>query len=135
MEYPAKVLMAWGEAISGNQPLKDWLAANGYGELAMACHAIRNHGPSRNWLMENRQQHLMAMIRGAEGDKAAISWLRSFGFEYLALVAEGADNMDEAVKTLLEKNQREWAGLALKIRSIKNQIEGDHNSAYKISRS
>ena len=61
--------------------------------------------------------------------------LRNYGFEYLAWVAEGADNQDNAVKTLLQKDQREWAGIALKIRSIKNQIEGEHNSVYKISRS
>ena len=72
MQYPAKVLLAWGEAISGNQALKDWLAGNGYPELAMACHAIRNHGPSRTWLMEHGFQHLMAMIRGSEGDKQAL---------------------------------------------------------------
>ena len=134
MEYPAKVLIAWGEAISGNQPIKDWLAGNGYPELAMACHAVRNHGPSRTWLMEQGYPHLMAMIRRCEGDRSAAGWLRQFGFDYLALVGEGADNQDEAVQVLVQKNQREWAGIALKIRSIKNQIEGEHNSMYKISR-
>ena len=135
MQYPAKVLLAWGEAISGNKALKDWLAGNGYPELAMSCHAIRNHGPSRTWLMENGHPHLMAMIRGSEGDRQAVGWLRGYGFTYLAWVAEGADNQDEAVKSLLQQDQREWAGIALKIRSVKNQIEGDHNSLYKISRS
>jgi len=134
MEYPAKVLLAWGEAISGNRPLKDWLAENGYGELAMTCHAIRNHQPSRTWLMENGFPHLMAMVRGCEGDGAAISWLKQFNFEFLAWVAEGADNEDEAIKKLMLHQQNEWAGIALKIRSVKNQIETDHNSAYKISR-
>ena len=135
MQYPAKVLLAWGEAISGNRPLKDWLASNGYPELAMACHAIRNHRPSRTWLMENGHPHLMAMVRGSEGDRQAIQWLHQYGFEFLARVGEGADNNDEAIRALIASEQREWAGIALKIRSIKNQIESDHNSAYKISRS
>lgn len=134
MQYPAKVLLAWGEAISGNQPLKDWLAGNGYPELAMACHAVRNHRPSRLWLMEHRHEHLMALVRGCEGDRGAVAWLRNYGFTYLAWVAEGADNNDEAIKSLLQREQREWAGISLKIRSVKNQIEGDHNSLYKISR-
>ena len=41
---------------------------------------------------------------------------------------------DEAVKRLIKAGQREWAGIALKIRSVKNQIESDNNDMHKISR-
>ena len=34
---------------------------------------------------------------------------------------------------LLAANQREWAGLALKIRHIKNGIERDNNDVHRIS--
>ena len=40
MQYPAKVLLAWGEAISGNREIRDWLMQNGYPELALTCHAL-----------------------------------------------------------------------------------------------
>lgn len=78
--------------------------------------------------------HLMALIRGAEGDSQAIQWLQKHKFTYLADVALGADNDDEAIKRLLGLGQREWAGLALKIRSVKNQIEADNEDIHKISR-
>ena len=34
-EYPAKVLLAWGEAIMGHAQLRDWLIKNGYPELGI----------------------------------------------------------------------------------------------------
>ena len=34
-QYPVKVLVAWGEAISGNAEFRDWLLGNGYPELGL----------------------------------------------------------------------------------------------------
>mgnify|MGYP004169864977 FL=1 len=84
--------------------------------------------------MSNQHPHLMAMVSGAEGNSQAVRWLQKFGFNYLKDVALGADNDDEAIKRLIKAQQREWAGIALKIRSVKNQIERDNNDIHKISR-
>ena len=51
MEYPAKVLLAWGEAISGHVGLRDWLMKNGYPELGIFTFALRNKKEARQWLM------------------------------------------------------------------------------------
>ncbi len=134
MEYPAKVLLAWGEAISGNEEIRDWLMANKYPELALTCHALYHVESARSWLLANGQPHLMALVRGSEGDARAVEWLDKFGYNYLKDVALGADNDDEAVKRLLQLDQREWAGIALKIRAVKNQIEADNNDMHRISR-
>ena len=134
MQYPAKVLLAWGEAISGNLEIQEWLMTNGYPELGLTCHALQLVDSARSWLMANGHPHLMALVSGCEGDKQALLWLEKFGYTYLKDVALGADNDDEAVKRLLKANQREWAGIALKIRAIKNQIESDNNDMHKISR-
>jgi hypothetical protein len=37
MIYPAKVLVAWAEAIGGNAAIRDWLLRNGYKELGLVC--------------------------------------------------------------------------------------------------
>ena len=108
MQYPAKVLLAWGEAISGNRQLLDWLMSNGH-------------------------PHLMALVNGAEGNKNAIVWLHQYGYTYLADMALGADNDDDAIQRLISAEQREWAGVALKIRSVKNQIEERHNDVHSLS--
>ena len=41
-QYPIKVLVAWGEAISGNGEFRDWLLGNGYPELGLFVHALHN---------------------------------------------------------------------------------------------
>ena len=41
-EYPPKILVAWGEAISGNGEIRDWLIKNGYPELGLFTFALRN---------------------------------------------------------------------------------------------
>ena len=38
------------------------------------------------------------------------------------------------IRDSIKAGQREWAGIALKIRSVKNQIESDNNDMHKISR-
>jgi hypothetical protein len=63
-EYPAKVLLAWGEAISGHAELREWLIKNGYPELGIFTYALRNKADARKWLMDNGHPHLMA-VRGA----------------------------------------------------------------------
>jgi len=78
--------------------------------------------------------HLMALIRGAEGDQDAVGWLTRHGYTNLVGVARGADNDDDAIRRLMARGEREWAGLALKIRSVKNAIEADNADIHKISR-
>ena len=134
MQYPAKVLLAWGEAISGHAALRNWLLENDYKELGLTCFALRHDQAARDWLMAEGFPHLMALVRGSEGEGQAVVWLERFGFEFLADVARGADNDDDAIHRLMQQGQREWAGIALKIRSIKNQIEADNNDIHKIAR-
>lgn len=108
--------------------------ANGYSELALTCHALHLVDSARSWLMTNGHPHLMALVSGSEGNAQAVEWLEKFGFTYLKDVALGADNDDDAVRRLLLANQREWAGIALKIRAVKNQIEAENNDMHRISR-
>ena len=133
MELPAKVILAWGEAIGGNIPLRTWLSENDYPELALFVHALHNQREARQWLMDHGYPHLMAIVRGAEGEEAAVTWLRLHGMPFAADIALAADNDDDALERLLATNQREWAGLALKIRHIKNGIERDNNDVHRIS--
>ena len=48
-------------------------------------------------------------------------------------MALAADNDDDAMKTLLHEDERLWATLALKIRSVKNGIEERHNDWHTFS--
>ena len=67
-KYPIKVLVAWGEAISGHGELRDWLLGNGYPELGLFVHALRLDNKARKWLIDEGHPELMALCAGAEGD-------------------------------------------------------------------
>lgn len=133
VDYPAKVLLAWAEAIGGNAEIRDWLVKNGYPELGLFAFAIRNNQEARDWLMNNNFPHLMALVRGSEGDPNAVLWLRKFKFDALMYVSRAADNDDQAITWLVTNGHKELARVAVRMREVKNQIERDNNDVHKIS--
>lgn len=133
MEYPVKVLLAWGEAISGNAGIRDWLIRNGYRELGLFVFALHLKDDARNWLMKNGFPHLMAVIRGIEGDQKALEWLETHNMLVLRKVAESGGDK-EAFEWLLRNGHRELAMLGLKMWSVKMQIEERNRDPHKYSR-
>ncbi|MBX7093918.1 MAG: hypothetical protein K1X56_04290 [Flavobacteriales bacterium] len=133
ISYPPKILLAWGEAISGNAAIRDWLIQNGYPELGIFTFALRNKDDAREWLMKNGFPHLMALINGAEGNSVALEWLNRFGYPVLEMMARVGDGDERAYQWLLEKDYREFAMIAKKIEFVKDQIEMDNNDPHRIS--
>lgn len=132
-DYPVKILVAWGEAISGNSKIRDWLMKNGYPELGLFTFALRNQSEALAWLLKNNFPHLAALINGMEGNKQALQWLDENGFAKLKLMAIAGDGHAEATKTLM-LNDKLLAMLALKMGSVKDVIEQDNNDVHKISK-
>lgn len=133
-QYPVKVLVAWGEAISGNRELRDWLLGNGFPELGLFVHAMHNQQSAREWLQQEGFPELMALCCGTEGDARAVQWLLNHGHITLANMARAADNDDDAMRILMKEPDRIWATLALKMRSIKNGIEERHNDWHSFNK-
>lgn len=133
IEYPVKIIIAWGEAISGNAKIRDWLIANGYPELGLFSFALRNDKNARKWLIDNQFPHLMALINGCEGNPNALLWLEKYDLPVLGKMARAADNDDEALYWLKQLKDPEWAVIAEKMRIVKNQIEFDNNDVHRIS--
>ena len=131
MEYPAKVLLAWGEAISGHAGLRDWLMKNGYPELGIFTFALRNQDEARLWLMKNGHPHLLAIITGVEGDKGALAWLEQNDFGVLKQVALAGDGDEEAFRWLVQHEHRELAVIAKKINKVKSDIDEEHSDPHK----
>jgi len=132
LAYPTKILVAWGESISGNKEIRDWLMKNGYPELGMFCFALRNEDSAQKWLLSRGYPHLLALIKAIEGEKDALIWLRESGEELLLIMASAA-NGDENAKRLLLQKDRVFAALAMKIERVKDDIEWDNNSIYGIN--
>ncbi len=131
--YPAKVLLAWSEAIAGNRKIREWLMKNGYRELGVFVFGLRNKDDAKDWLLKNKFEHLAATISGAEGNPNAVAWLRKFNFDVLANVAMVGHGDQKALKWLIDNNHREMAIVAKQIEAVKDEIESDNNDAHKIS--
>jgi hypothetical protein len=133
-EYPAKVLLAWSEAIAGHPGLRDWLMKNGYPELGIFTFALRLQTEARQWLMDHGHPHLMALIRGIEGDKQALDWLDRNGMAVLKDVALAGDGEQEALERLLKQGHRELAKAAHRMQVVKRGIDEDHADFHKYPR-
>jgi hypothetical protein len=132
LNYPIKIWVAWGEAISGNNDIRDWLVKNGYQELGMFCFALRNEVSAQQWLMKNRCPHLLALIKGMEGDKNALDWLLRFGYEVLFHIAHASQgNVDS--KQWLIRTDKVYATLAMKMERVKDDIEFSNNDIHTIN--
>jgi hypothetical protein len=132
MNYPIKVLVAWGEAITGNKEIRDWLIKNGYEELGMFCFAIRNEVSAQQWLIKNRCPHLVALINGIEGDKKALDWLLRFDYEILFHMAHASQGNVDSKHWLLQKD-KVYAALAMKMERLKDDIEFSNNDIHTIN--
>ncbi len=130
--YPAKIILAWGEAISGNSEIRDWLGKNGYPELYTFVFALNLKETAREWLMKNKYPHLMALIQGVERNEKALNWLQKNGFDTLYHIAKAGDGESSSL-VWLKINQRDFAHLALKIKERKDQIQMDHDDVHKMS--
>jgi hypothetical protein len=132
--YSAKILLAWGEAISGNTKLRDWLIKNGFPELGLFCFALRNKDDARNWLLENGHPHLMALVNGAEGNMTAVAWLMKNNYELLGQMAMAADNDEAAMRWIHLNTSKEMFLIAQKIQFVKNRIDADNEDAHRFSK-
>lgn len=132
-DYPAKVLMAWAEAIGGHVALRDWLIKNGYPELGIFTYALHLKKDAREWLMKNGHAHLMAVITGVEGDQRALEWLERNNFGILKHLALAGDGDEDAFKWLLANGHRELAMVAKRINIVKRAIDEDHSDPHKYS--
>lgn len=128
-KYAEKILIAWGEAISGNAEIRNWLMKNNYPELGLFCHALYFDKGANDWLMKHAP-HLLATIKGVEGKKDAIRWLEKNEFFLLARVAKAADNDKEQMRWLM-LNDKLFGVIAQRIKSVKDDIEEANNDVHR----
>ncbi len=132
LNYSNKILVAWGEAISGNTKIRDFLMKNGYKELGVFCFALTNDHKSLQWLIQNGYPHLAALIKASEEDQTAMGWLHEYKFDVLKFMALAIQGDKNAMKWLNTKDP--FAGqLALKMKLVKDHIEERNNSVHQIN--
>lgn len=127
LEYPAKVLLAWGEAIRGNPGLRDWLMKNGYPELGIFIFALHLKKEAREWLLKNGHPHLMALISAVEGDEGAMKWLEHHHMPVLMRMARAGDGDMDSLEWLKAHGHKELAVIAYRIKEVKDGIDDAHS--------
>ncbi len=127
--YPIKILVAWGEAIDGKREIRDWLAKNGYPELAVFCFALKNETSAQDWLIKNGYPQFVALIKAIEGEKSAQDWLMKYKFEILLHISAAAGGNVDSKRWLLNTDKI-YAALANKMGRIKDDIEWNNNSIH-----
>lgn len=132
LNYSNKILVAWGEAISGNTEIRNFLIKNGYKELGIFCFALTNDRKSIQWLIENGYPHLSALIKASEGDNIALKWLHDCKMDILKFMALAVQGDKNALKWL--NSHDPFAGqLAHKMKMVKDHIEERNNSVHQIN--
>ena len=130
-EYPAKVLLAWGEAIAGHAGLRDWLIKNGYPELGLFTFALRNKRDARDWLLKNGHPHLLALIAGMEGDQQALGWLERNDFQVLRHMALIGEEESTSFRWLVDHGHRELAMIALRMLKVKRDLDEQYKDIHR----
>ena len=130
--YPNKILIAWKEAMSGNEEIRNWLMKSKYKELGIFCFALNNDKSSRKWLFENGYAHLLATIEGTEGKEDALVWLQKNNYMLLFHVARSADSYVESKKWLKE-NDKLMLAISLQMEYIKDEIEDKNIDPHRIN--
>lgn len=134
LNYPPKILLAWMKAIEGHQELDLYLLNNGYEELYHTTQALKLNLPARKWLMENGYPHLMAMVNAAEGNEHAQRWLQLHGFELLFHLAMAIEGEMTSFGWLKAHTDPLMFQLAKTIKTVKDQIEFNHNDMYSFGK-
>ena len=131
-KYPSKVLVAWGEAISGKKQFVDVLFELGYPELGHFCYGLRNNSKAREWLLKFGFPHLVALIEGAEGKENAIKWLDTNKYTTLKHMALAIDG-DKYSINYFNNEHKLLAVLTNKMKVVKDTIEDNNQDPHKIS--
>ena len=130
LDYPTKILLAFGETISGNDKIFQWLLKNGYPELAALSRAITGSEEAFNWLMKNGYPHFAALDHAIDNKLQAREWLVRNHYELLVLFADACNERPEAVKWFRDHDLTIFLILAQKIIAFRNNQTYDYHKMH-----
>lgn len=133
VHYPAKIIVAFGEAIDGNTKIYKWLLNNGYPELAALTSSIHAHKDAFEWLLKHYPKYAV-LSNAIDGEKNAIEWLKRYKLNFLVTFAEACNRKDKKAMNWLKKNNLElFISLAEKIHDILVQQRRDASDYHKLN--
>ncbi len=116
--YPTKILLAFTEAVGGNEDLFEWLLKNKYPELAILSKSLRGGEVSNQILIQKKTPQFAAFDAAIHGDIRALVWLKKHNFIFLIRLADAARGTAVALDWFESKNLKIFVLLAKKIKSF-----------------
>jgi len=130
--YPAKILLAWSEAIAGNEKIAKWLVDNGYSELICVIDFLWGSTKAGDWMIKNKFPEWRAFAEYVGEEKPmAKQWLLKNNFDVLALVGDVVHENKKSLKVLQSINQPEMVHIAQNLNRLLYRIEFDTNLIYR----
>jgi len=130
-EYPSKILLAWSEAIKGNEAIADWLIQNGFAELVMFIRSLKGSREADKWLFENNFPEYVAAVEYINGKKEAGDWLDKYHMTVLKMIADTAIGVKEAEMWLMHKKLKEVVIVAIRLRHLVEEMDRDLGDVHK----
>ena len=93
--YSAKIWLAFGEAVNGNEKISGWLMKNGFPEVAALAYAIRGSEEATAWLFKNKFFHLAALDASIDENVQAYQWLITNKHTLLVVFADACFKDDQ----------------------------------------
>jgi len=125
--YPTKILLAFTEAVGGNEQLFEWLLKNDFPELALLSKSLRGGVRSNELLIIQNFPQFAAFDAAIHADPKAIVWLKKNDFIFLIRLAEASQGKKIALDWFENNNLKIFVMLARKIKSfIENQVFDVH---------
>ncbi len=129
LEYPVKILVAFGESIKGNEEIHEWLLNNGYPELGALSNAIRGSDDAFKWLMKFKPE-LAALDSAIDNDPKALLWLNVHKLYFLEVFADACRGKKEALQWLGKKDLKVFLRLAQIIKDFRDRQTYDYHKMH-----
>lgn len=129
--YPSKVILAWSEAVNGNEPITKWLISNGYPELISCLDSFRGNENADKRLMKSGHPEFVAFVEFINGSKKAKEWLEQFGFDLFITIGDFVNEEDGSAKKLMATGAKEVIIFAQRLKKFVTEIDFDANDVHK----
>ncbi len=130
LEYDIKILLAFGEAINGNEKIFSWLLNNGYPELSALSWSIRGSDEAFQWLMKNKFPQLAALDSAIDNSEKAYQWLKENEYFFLIIFADACHGKPEAIKWLRENNLEVFIRLGKIVKDLRDSQTFDYHKIH-----
>ena len=131
-QYEPKILLAFGEAVTGNYKIHKWLLDNGFAELAALASSLQADIPAFEWLLKSGYPQYAAFSNAIDDDKKALIWLSKHRFFILAAMVDAAWMRKNGVEFLKKNKMDIYLRVAMKIRKLKSDQKRDYDFYYRM---